>query len=357
MERCRVCILPRNYSAVTFDAGGTCSMCRVAPGAPEPRVAEASQAGELDRIVDEARSAAAPYDCLVPISGGQDSAYVAYLLVRRFGLRPLGVNFDSGYRSELALANMEQLSRVLRMDIVTLKPNSDLLHRTYAHFFRRCGYFCTACNALGYIVIGSFAFREGRRTGRNPLLVGGWSRKYEYQPGLSVLSMTSFGKALRRAPALFHELRGSALVEPKVFDAFVTMGDVREMFSARPGGGGSGAPSLRAIHLPSYMDWDYREIASTLEREVGWRRPEGRRDAHFDCRLAPLQEYLKVRRFGFGQMTIKNSVLVREGRMSREEALSRAELEQRTEPVVLQEALADWGLTRDEVAWDAQWAG
>jgi hypothetical protein len=209
---------------------------------------------------------------------------------------------------------------------------------------------------VGYIAVCSYALREARLRGAPPLVVGGWSKKYEYQPGLSVLSVKSFGGILRRDQGLYEELKASPLVEPSVLEAFVAMEDVRQLISGDRAGE-SGGPPLRVIHLPDYVDWDYRNIAGTLEAELAWRRPEDRGEAHFDCRLAPLQEYIKVRRFGFGQMTIKNSVLVREGRMSREEALRRAALEQDTPPEVLPIALREWDMTQQDVAWDAEWAG
>jgi hypothetical protein len=358
MERCRICILPRSYSAVTFDHQGVCSLCRERAGTAgaEPADLDASGEGELEAIVGEARSQAGRYDCIVPVSGGQDSAYAAYLMRRRFGLRVLCVNFDNGYRSAAAVTNLERLSAALPADLVTLGLQPGLLNRTYAHFLRQTGYPCTACNALGYVVIGSFAVCEARLRGAPPLVVGGWSKKYEYQPGLSVLSMKSFGEVLRRDGKLFAELRDASLVEPAVLDAFASMEDIRQVLGGDSVGGSQRLP-LRAIHLPNYLDWDYREIAPLLERELGWRRPDRRQDAHFDCRLAPLQEWLKCRRFGFGQMTIKNSVLVRQGRMSRREALERAQEEQRSEPEVLEEVLGSWGVPRSEVAWDAEWAG
>jgi len=356
VERCTVCILPRNYEAVTFDEEGICNLCRDRISSPLDEAAAAEQRTALEEIISAVRAEGRRYDCIVPLSGGQDSAYVAYLMQRRFGLRVLAVNFDNGYRSPLALENIERTTGALRMDLITLHPDRNLLYDLYAHFFRRCGYFCAACNAFGYIVIGSFAVREGRLRGKLPLVVGGWSRKYEYQPGLSVLSMRSFGRILCEDEELTGRLRRSPLVEPQVFEAFLAMEDARQLLSKRPADGRAESSLLRVIHLPEYVDWDYRTIGETLESELGWRRSSVRKDAHFDCRLAPLQEYLKHRRFGFGQMTIKNSVLVREGRMTREEALRRAGLEQSVEPEILSEVLERWGLTSNEVAWDGKWA-
>jgi NH3-dependent NAD+ synthetase len=49
------------------------------------------------------------YDCLIGVSGGVDSSYVAYLVSKKFGLRALAVHLDNGWNTELAVANVEQL--------------------------------------------------------------------------------------------------------------------------------------------------------------------------------------------------------------------------------------------------------
>ena len=358
MERCKRCILPRNYRAVKFDAEGVCNLCCTHSPATmaRERVDLESRGRRLAAIVGSVRAEKGRYDCIVPVSGGQDSTYVAWLMRRRFGLRVLGFNYDNGYRSPLALRNLEQIAGNLGIDIVIAKPRPDLMRRLFAHLFRQSGYFCTVCDAVGYLVLGSFVVQETRLRGSKPLVVLGWSKKYEYQPGLSVLSMRGFEEILRRDPDLHNELRGNPLLNPQVFDELTATGDVRQMTSPQPENGAPDAPGLRMIQLPEYLDWDYRIIRPIIEREVGWQKQTGRHDAHFDCLLAPIQEYLKNRKFGFSQETIKNSVLVREGRMTREEALKRIDMEQTEEPSIFPEILQQWGMKREDVAWDADWS-
>lgn len=357
MERCGRCILPRSYAAVTFENDGICNLCRdYEKTSRTERVERGIKQTILATIVSKSRWERGKYNCIVPVSGGQDSSYVAYVMRKLFGLRVLGLNFDNGYRSDLALRNLEHLSHNLGIDIITLKINPALLRRLYAHFFRTCGYFCTVCNALGYIVIGSFAAREARLRDTSPLIVGGWSKKYEYQPGLSVFSMKDFGQVLMKDEGLFGALRESPLVDSDVFDTFLSVGDIRQAGSSSSEAKTVGGVGIRFFQLPDYVDYDYREISKNLEQEVGWKKSADGHDTHFDCLLAPLQEYLKHRKFGFGQQTIRNSVLVREGRMSREEALRKSEMEQVTEPAILKQVLSEWEMAIGDVAWDAEWA-
>ena len=58
------------------------------------------------------------YDCVIGISGGVDSAYVAYLC-NKFGIRALSVHMDNGWNSELAVNNIEKILKKLGIDLYT----------------------------------------------------------------------------------------------------------------------------------------------------------------------------------------------------------------------------------------------
>jgi len=68
------------------------------------------------KIREDGRSK--PYDCILGLSGGVDSSYVA-LQARRLGLRPLAVHLDNGWNAELAVQNIEQIVSRLEIDLTT----------------------------------------------------------------------------------------------------------------------------------------------------------------------------------------------------------------------------------------------
>src|SRR5215467_11711578 len=74
----------------------------------------------VDRIKSEGKGKR--YDCLIGLSGGVDSTYVAYL-VYQLGLRPLAVHLDNGWDSELAVKNIENIITKLGFDLYTLVVN------------------------------------------------------------------------------------------------------------------------------------------------------------------------------------------------------------------------------------------
>ncbi|MCB0401993.1 MAG: N-acetyl sugar amidotransferase [Flavobacteriales bacterium] len=62
------------------------------------------------------------YDCILGLSGGVDSSYLAYI-AKREGLRPLVVHFDNGWNSKLAVKNIENIVSVLGFDLFTYVIN------------------------------------------------------------------------------------------------------------------------------------------------------------------------------------------------------------------------------------------
>ena len=59
------------------------------------------------------------HDCLIGVSGGVDSSYVAYLAKEKFGLRPLVFHVDAGWNSQVSTNNIERLIDGLSLDLHT----------------------------------------------------------------------------------------------------------------------------------------------------------------------------------------------------------------------------------------------
>jgi hypothetical protein len=186
MDRCTRCVLPTGYPGLRFDEAGTCEFCRRAEAEPPWSQTLAKRASELEAIVARIRQDAmgASYDCVVPISGGKDSSYVLYYARRVLGLRVLALNFHNGLQAEAAHHNLEILCVDLDVPLVTLRPSTSLMRRMYARFLRETGEFCSVCNGIGYFLILSFGLREATRTRRTIHGFGGWSARYDAEPGV-----------------------------------------------------------------------------------------------------------------------------------------------------------------------------
>ncbi|MCE2787680.1 MAG: N-acetyl sugar amidotransferase [Sphingobacteriales bacterium] len=106
---------------ITFDEQGVSNYVKEYNELIALRVPEKSLAKKkLDRMISKIKKdgEGKEYDCLIGISGGVDSTYVAYL-TKKLGLRPLAVHMDNGWNSELAVSNIEKTIKKLDIDLHT----------------------------------------------------------------------------------------------------------------------------------------------------------------------------------------------------------------------------------------------
>lgn len=88
---------------LNFDENNVCDACRTAE--QKERIDWKRREEELIQLLDKHRSKDGSYDCLVPGSGGKDSAYQAHILKYKYGMNPLTVTWppilytDYGYKN------------------------------------------------------------------------------------------------------------------------------------------------------------------------------------------------------------------------------------------------------------------
>lgn len=74
----------------------------------------------LKKIVEiKAYGKGKKYDCLIGLSGGVDSTYIAYL-IKKYELRALAIHFDNGWNSEIAVQNINNIVSIVGCDLFTL---------------------------------------------------------------------------------------------------------------------------------------------------------------------------------------------------------------------------------------------
>ena len=78
--------------------------------------------GMLDELVAEYRGKY-DYDCILPFSGGKDSTFTLYYLVKEYKLKPLVVQFNHGFMRPNLLANNERTFKSLGVDVISFTPN------------------------------------------------------------------------------------------------------------------------------------------------------------------------------------------------------------------------------------------
>ena len=119
---CTFCVMDGSNPFIEFDTNGQCNCCKDAiERLPHEWWPDAYGERQLAAIVARLKEAGTgkPYDAMVGLSGGVDSAYLAHLLRTRYDLRLLAVHVDGGWNTEAAVRNIEVLVKSLDIDLFT----------------------------------------------------------------------------------------------------------------------------------------------------------------------------------------------------------------------------------------------
>lgn len=140
IKRCTRCVMDnRSDQTITFDENGYCNYCTEALSRKD-KVYFPNEIGQkkleemIARLKRENKNN--KYDCLMGISGGLDSSYLAYLGAAKWGLRILAVHIDDGFDEEVAVRNIQKLCQKTTIDLKVVTPNAEQFNDlTRALFF------------------------------------------------------------------------------------------------------------------------------------------------------------------------------------------------------------------------------
>lgn len=125
-QQCTKCVLDTNDDPfINFDENGVCNHCRNYTLLEKKHVIKGDEgikffSEKINEIKQEGKNK--KYDCVLGLSGGVDSSYLAYI-AKKEGLRPLVVHFDNGWNSELAVKNIHNIVSKLGFELYTYVIN------------------------------------------------------------------------------------------------------------------------------------------------------------------------------------------------------------------------------------------
>jgi len=340
--RCSRCVLPATFPGATLDEDGACSYCRTP--SPTPRHRRSSGESTAD-LVARHRGRGGKHDCLVAISGGRDSSFAAHYAVKELGLRPLLCTVDNGFVPEQTRRNVESARDALGLDLVVVR--NDRAQRNAGRVIRAwqrrpspamVASFCAGC------VSGCKGGLE--RTAREhglPLVITGtgepqlrfgdlFLRLPRGRRGkLSVL--LGFAWQLARNPCYF--------ASPRCLFEFAREGYFRlgRRYKARDRGG------VQFVSAYDLVEWDETRILETIQSELGWQNPSFSKTTwRSDCRMHLVKQFMYLSLLGWTKNDMLLSGLVRQGRLTRDEALRRVEQENQLPEDLVADTLASLGL-------------
>lgn len=167
IKRCKKCIMPRNFPDISFDKNGVCSFCngekKFGISADRNIMELINKKNKLREDMEEffkfARGKGGEYDCLVPLSGGKDSAYLLWLLSKKYKLKCLAYHVKKSIVPKLATANVELVASKLGIDLIIYKSKrvEEISNKIYSYCLTKPhsdGCVKTTCRAC-YLILQS----------------------------------------------------------------------------------------------------------------------------------------------------------------------------------------------------------
>lgn len=306
---CRRCVLPESPPDILMDGSGLCNVCREHDAARENYDGRAPLETDFTRILNKHRGKH-EYDCLVMCSGGKDSTAALYYMKERYKVRPLAFTFDHGFETEDALDNIHRAVKALDVDFVTFRSTRihGLLRKLLSSGSRAV--ICHVCS-IWYM---DLTFRMAARYDV-PLIIAGWTKGQSTDQ--SVMSKCAcnvgapeYGSMARATEELLDGLKN----DPDYKDFPRSMEEVLKRARKRH-------KSL-VLSPHWFLGQDVDTYVNTIREKLGWDYPEVSYPAgSTNCYLNYLAVHNSMKYYGFTHYHVEMSKMIREGLMTRDEAL------------------------------------
>ncbi len=304
-QRCVRTVMDTTDPDIWFDEQGVSSHALFFDAEIGPYVEAASRGdrlGELDALVAEIKRSGEgkPYDCIVGISGGVDSTYLVLQAVK-LGLRPLTVHFDSGWNSELAVNNIENIVQKLGLDLVTDVVDWREMRDLQLSFFKAS---VMNCDIPTDHAFASVAYKQAVKYGIKYIL-----------SGQNMVSESSMPEAWVYPANDARHVRGIQRKFGSVpLKTYPTLGRWKRYFWY---GIVRGVQSVTPL---DYMPYNYREAKKAITEELGWRDYGGK---HYESVFTRYyQGHYLPEKFGIDKRKPHLSSLILSKQLDRDEAIA-----------------------------------
>ena len=306
---CSHCVLPHCPPEITLDAEGVCNLCRE----HERKPASSAQAPLLEtdftKLLQQHRGKH-EFDCLVMCSGGKDSTAALYYAVRRYKLNVLAFTFDHGFETEDAMANVRRA--VEKLDVPFLAYRSTFMRDMFSRLLKTDSpaVICHVC-AIWYM---GLTYRMAERFDA-PIIIAGWTKgQMTHQPVLTKCACNLSAPEYARMGTATKEFLAGLKGDPKYGDFPSSIEEVVARAQKRR------KCLVLSPHwfLPSAAD----EYVPVIQKELDWRYPRlSYPDKTTNCALNFISVRWALEKYGYTHYHVEMSRLIREGLMTRAEAL------------------------------------
>lgn len=325
LKRCSKCILPETMPFISFDKNNVCNYCKnyKIRNKPKPKI-------ELINLLKNYLSKKGE-NCIVPFSGGRDSCYALHIIVKELGLKPITYTYDWGMVTDLGRRNISRMSSILGVENIIVAANIETkrknIKKNLEAWLKK-----PHLGMISLLTAGDKHFFQHIESvksqtninlniwGINPLEVTHFKSGFlGVKPDFEEKRVYSHGifKQLRYQKLRFREMINNPLyLNSSLLDTFT--GEYFRSFKKK----------TDYFHLYDYWKWDENLINDTLINAYEWElAPDTITTWRIGDGTAAFYNYLYYKLAGFTEHDTFRSNQIREGDISRKEALNLIEKE------------------------------
>lgn len=315
---CSKCILDTNDDAeIIFNEDGVCNYCLSYNETAKINSLNNREDidNKLNEIIIKIKEAGKnqKYDCVLGVSGGVDSTYVAYK-AKELGLRPLIVHYDNGWNSELAVMNIENIVKKLDFDLFTFVNDWHEFKDIQLSFFKASVIDIElitdqAILAVTYKVAKKYNIKyilSGSNISTEEILPKSW-----YHWKIDVLNILAI-----------HKLFGKTKIKN-----YPTLGFFEHLYVTR-------VLKINNLHILNYLHYSKAEAKDTIIKKLNWKDYGGK---HYESIFTRFyQSYILPVKFKVDKRKAHLSTLICSEQITREQAIAELKL-----PIYDPDKLAD----------------
>ena len=346
IKYCHHCVYPETKPDLSLDENGICDACRFVD--VKNTTNWDLRRKELAEIFEKFKNKdGSNYDCVIPVSGGKDSTFQAYVVKEEFGLNPLCVSYHLPEFTDLGRKNLENLKK-LGVDCLEFTPNPEICKKMQKIALIEFG------DAQWPEHFGIFTVPVQVAVRYNiPLIVWGENSQAEYGGPLKDMENKYLDSKWCEQYGTRVGGQSNSFVGPEVM---LKHGIDRKFLNPYiyPSDEEIKQVGVTGIFLGSFIRWNIKEQLKKV-RDLGFTLHDGPSEGTFtnyenlDNKIQGIHDYFKWLKFGYGRATDNASVQIRLNWINREEAMKLVkEHEGKLPERYLDEFLKQWDMSRDE---------
>lgn len=304
-QTCTSCMMDTSDSHITFDEKGVCDHCRnyyehILPNWKQCLQNKQALEDILHKIKEYGKGK--PFDCMIGLSGGLDSSYLAYAAVKLWGLRPKFISIDTHWALPVAESNIQRLVKGLGIEVETIVIDWDELKDLQIAFLKSQ---VSNQDHPQDLAIFAASYNYAAKIGVRYFLNGG---NYSTEGIREPVEWAHYNDMAQLYD--IHRKFGS-----KRLEKYPTLGFLKKNIYYRY------FKKINIVKLLDYLPYTRQEAIDLLNKEFGW---EPYQEKHYENRFTRFYEgYWLCKKFGIDKRRAQYSSLVLSGQMSRNEALER----------------------------------